>query len=160
MSAGLLASVILLQMPGMHRRISVMLSGAEYLGTEGVIFQEGQNDCGPAALAMVLEGFGHRIGREEILNQIVMTKKGTTMDELRRFAFARGLVFEGWKLEINDLAGRQFPMLFFIKQNHFVAADSIVQGMVYFRDPAIGKLKMPAVRFKKMWDGYALIMKE
>ncbi|MBP6672984.1 MAG: hypothetical protein KA247_07530 [Bacteroidetes bacterium] len=144
----------------MYRRISVSLSGAVYRGTEGVILQQQKNDCGPAALAMVLNDAGVRIHREEILQQIVMSENGTTMEELRRFAESHGVILEGWKLSIGELSGRKLPALLFIRQEHFVTVDSIVHGEIFFRDPAVGCLKMREERFQRMWNGYALITKE
>lgn len=156
----LLCAVLGSTIPGMHRRIGALLNGAEYLGTDGVIVQTQSNDCGAAALAMVLNGHGKRIRREEILPHLVMTAEGTTMDELRRFALSCGVELEGWRLTIDDLSRRRFPMVLFIKKDHFVTADSISQGAVFLRDPAIGRVKIPASRFQKMWDGYALVMKD
>lgn len=159
-AAAIVCAALLQQVPGMYRRISVSLSGAEYLGTEGVILQQHKNDCGPAALAMVLNGAGVRIQREEILQQTVMSEKGTTMEELRKFAESRGVILEGWKLSIGELSGRKLPAMLFVRQEHFVTADSIVRGEIFFRDPAVGRLKMREERFNKIWDGYALIMKD
>lgn len=159
-AAAIVCAVFLQPLPGMYRRFSVSLSGAEYLGMEGVILQQQKNDCGPAALAMVLNGAGVRIQREEILQQVNMSENGTTMEELRRFADSRGVILEGWKLSIGELSGRKLPALLFIRQEHFVTADSIVHGEIFFRDPAVGRLKMPEERFQKLWNGYALIMKE
>jgi predicted double-glycine peptidase len=159
-SSGILCAAVLRHIPGMHRQIAVMLSGAEYLGTDGVIFQKQKNDCGAAALAMVLADAGQQIRREEILPHIVMTEKGTSMEELRRFAVSRGVILEGWRLSIDELSRRRFPALLYVKQDHFITADSISTGTVFLRDPALGRMKMPKERFQKIWNGYALVMKE
>lgn len=160
LSSGILCAAVLRHIPGMHRQIAVLLNGAEYLGTEGVIFQEQRNDCGPAALAMLLAGAGQRIRREEILPHIVMTEKGTSMDELRRFAVSRGVMLEGWQLSIEELSQRRFPSILYIRQDHFVTADSISGGTVFLRDPALGRMKMTKEQLAKMWNGYALVIKE
>ncbi len=159
-AAVIISTAVLRQVPGMHRRISALFIGAEYLGTEGVILQTRRNDCGPAALAMLLHEAGKRSSKDEILSAIAMTEHGTTMYELEQYAASKGITVDGWRLNLQELAARKFPALLFVKHDHFITADSICGGEIFYRDPAVGRLKMPLERFNKIWNGYALVMKD
>ncbi len=126
---------------------------------KGVLVQTRFNNCGPTALQMIFDYYKVPSTIDEIERNIPMTENGATMLALKQMAELKGLHAEGWRLTLNDFANSSFPLLLFVHNDHFVVADSICNDIVFLRDPAIGKLRMPAVKLLQIWHGEALVFK-
>jgi ABC-type bacteriocin/lantibiotic exporter with double-glycine peptidase domain len=132
--------------------------GAKFLGTEGVVMQDKRNNCGPAALKMILDAHGIRSELEEIEQSIHLTAKGSSMLSLKKYAEAKGLKAEGWRLTLEAFLKAPKPMIVFIEGDHFAVVDSTTQeGEVVLRDPARGRLKLPVGKMKEIWNGETLV---
>jgi ABC-type bacteriocin/lantibiotic exporter with double-glycine peptidase domain len=130
-----------------------------YLGSQGVVFQDGSNDCGVAALVMVLDHYGLKVSQREMKWRARMNFEGTSLLTMKELARSAGLDAEGWKLSFDDLPRIQFPAIFFIENHHFVVVDSVDgHGFLFVRDPAAGRLKIPRRKAIEIWKGEALVI--
>jgi ABC-type bacteriocin/lantibiotic exporter with double-glycine peptidase domain len=132
---------------------------AEYLGDDGVVFQQASNDCGPSALKMLLDDAGIVVSRSEIERFVPLTEKGATMLDLRSAAQQKGVTLEGWKLSVDTLPDIRYPAILFIRKNHYIVADSIADNGLYARDPSIGRIWIPEKKISHIWNGEALLIK-
>jgi ABC-type bacteriocin/lantibiotic exporter with double-glycine peptidase domain len=69
----------------------------------------------------------------------------------------KGLHAEGWRLTFSDFVNSTFPLLLFVRNDHFVVADSVRDHIVFLRDPSIGKVIIPAMELTRIWHGEALV---
>ena len=135
--------------------------GAEvaYLGSQGVIFQDRSNDCGVAALMMVLDHYGIRASQKELERRARLGFRGASLGTMKELAISAGLDAEGWKLSFDDLLSIQFPAIIFIENHHFVVVDSVDEkGFLFLRDPAVGRLRIPRRRAIDIWNGETLVI--
>ena len=116
-------------------------------GRKGCSCKHSYNDCGPAALQMIFDYYKIPSTIDEIERNVRLTDNGTTMLSLKQMAELKGLHAEGWRLTFNDFLNSSFPLLLFVHNDHFVVADSICNHIVFLRDPAIGKVRIPAREF-------------
>jgi len=130
----------------------------EYQGTDGVLMQSSYNDCGPAALQMIFDHYGIPSTVDEIERTVQPKGDGVTMLALKRMAEEKGLRAEGWRLTLGDLTKASFPLLLFVHNDHFVVGDSMDNRMIFLRDPAIGRIKMPTFNLPQIWRGETLIV--
>jgi ABC-type bacteriocin/lantibiotic exporter with double-glycine peptidase domain len=131
---------------------------AVYLGTEGVVFQDRGNTCGPAALKMILDHHGISVQLLELERKRGRGKRGMDMFSLSRLATLFGLKATGWKLGIDDLRESNMPVILFVENTHFVVLDSVRnEGDFFVRDPAKGKMRLSKARLLKMWRGETLL---
>jgi len=144
--------------PDLVRRVSAWRMGASYLGVQGVALQARPNGCGPASLKMVLDHFGLSIPLGELEEQVVPTRRGTSMLALKEAAERRGLCSGGWRLDRQDLFRIPLPAIILIRTDHFVVVDSISPlHHVYMRDPAIGRVRIRLHQLAGMWRGETLV---
>jgi len=130
-----------------------------YLGSSGVIFQNKSNNCGVAALRMVLDHYCITVPRKIMEWDARLGSKGASMLDLKEMAADAGLNAEGWKLRFEDLSRIQLPAILFVRGHHFVVADSVDGcGFLFVRDPSAGRLKIPQSKAGDIWEGEALIV--
>lgn len=133
---------------------------AVYLGTEGVIFQDGGNTCGPAALKMILDHHGVDVQLLELERKGGRGKRGMDMSSLCRLAETFGLYATGWNLGVDGLQEICLPAILFVEKTHFVVLDSVRnQDEFFVRDPAKGKMKLSKNKLLKMWSGETLLFR-
>ncbi len=131
---------------------------AIYLGTEGVVLQDGSNTCGPAALKMILEHHAINISLHELERKSWRGGQSMTMLDLKYTAGLFGVSAKGWRLSVDDLSCVSLPAILFVENTHFVVLDSIHGCTDYFvRDPAKGKLQLSRTKLLKMWKGETLL---
>lgn len=126
-----------------------------------VVFQDKANNCGAAALKMMLEHFGCTMSLRDVERKLVLSPRGTSMERLREIADEVGVQLSGWKLRREDLGQIRFPIIMFLKKNHFVVADSLdASGYLFVRDPAIGSIRMSQHTLPGIWGGEALVFSD
>ena len=131
---------------------------AVYLGTEGVVLQDGANTCGPAALKMILDHHGVSVQLSDLERKGGRGKRGMDMSRLSRLATSFGLDAQGWRLGVDDLRARAMPAILFVEDTHFVVVDSIGDRHDFFvRDPAKGRMRLSKSMLQKIWKGEALL---
>ena len=157
LTAAIINSLWIIHPRGSKQFSSDWYPGGEFQGKEGVLFQTSYNDCGPAALRMIFDHYKISSTCDEIERSIRLSGSGATMFSLKQMAELKGLHAEGWRLTVQDLLNTSFPLLLFVHNDHFVVADSISDQMVFLRDPAVGRVNMPAANLPQMWQGEALV---
>jgi ABC-type bacteriocin/lantibiotic exporter with double-glycine peptidase domain len=131
---------------------------SDFLGTAGVVLQNKRNNCGPAALKMILDHHGIPSSLGEIEGRISLTRRGASMLALKEAAESMGLSAEGWRYTMEDLPKAPFPAILYVNGDHFIVADSIVSGRVFVRDPAVGKLRLQRSGLLGIWEGETLLI--
>mgnify|MGYP001562286475 len=155
--SGLLTLGWFLQTTNASKKISAFMMGAEYIGNQNVVLQKKRNDCGPSALKMIFDYYNISLSLDEIEKELGLTEKGTSMLALKEMAEVKGLKAEGWRLTLDDFLNRQFPLILFVHNDHYIVADSVNNNEVFIRDPSIGRLKMKKNKLKNIWNGETLI---
>lgn len=129
-----------------------------YLGFDGVILQNSGNSCGLAALMMVLEYHSMKASEREMERKAKLAPRGVSILALKELAQSFGLQATGWRLNFEDLKNVRFPAILFVENRHFVVLDSLGGGEVLFvRDPAIGRMKIPRKVLTDRWKGETLV---
>lgn len=147
-----------LREPNGIQKLAAWEMGGEYLGGEGVSPQDKRNNCGPAALKMVLDHHKMSAPLREIEERVELSERGSSMLALKRVAELHRLHVEGWRLSLEDLCRKPFPVIIFVENRHFVVVDSLDNtGFFYVRDPAIGRVKIPRKRLANIWKGETLV---
>ncbi len=142
----------------LQRRVQAWWLGARFLGTRGVIFQRQVNDCGLAALLMVLERFCVRAAAGEVSRLVRLQPQGTTLRALGEAAEALGLKAFGWILQADDMGRASLPVLAWLKYGHYVVIDQVLEsGSLVVLDPALGRLLYGPGPFWRQWTGEALL---
>ncbi len=140
------------------RSARARLRGARFMGDQGVILQSRWNECGVAALQMVLAAHGIVRKGDLLRSRLHLTATGTTLFDLRRAAAAEGLEGRSWRLDLPDLKSVPLPAIAFINGDHFVVVDHwLSTDVLEIHDPALGRLRWPATSFSHAWSGEILI---
>lgn len=133
-----------------------------------VIYQQEQEDCGAACLAMITRFYGFRVTLEAIKAFCGNMKSGLTMFGLNRAAKRMGFHTQAVRLnekELLDLPLDRYPFMAHWNQNHFVVVYMATSKHVYVADPAIGRIRYKRQEFLENFttsddnDGFALLLK-
>jgi len=133
------------------------LAGTEYLGTEGVFFQQGVSDCGAAALKMIFDHYGIQADYGCLLQRLEINARGTAMLNMKKLANAEGLDCEGWRLASRDLPAIPLPAVLLLRRDHFVVLDQFQSGHALILDPARGRLRLSLHKLLASWHGETLV---
>jgi predicted double-glycine peptidase len=137
---------------------------------EKVVIQEWDLSCGAAALTTMLNyQFGDLVSEKEIAKslinrkeyldnpQLVQTRQGFSLLDLKRAAESRGYVGIGYgKMNLDDLVARA-PVLVPIMANgynHFVIFRGRMGNRALVADPAFGNYTMRVDKFEDAWIDY------
>ncbi|MEJ2083240.1 MAG: cysteine peptidase family C39 domain-containing protein [Acidobacteriota bacterium] len=85
--------------------------GGELLSASDVVLQEYRNDCGPAALKMILEHYGVTISLEECRREVGLKSGGTSMLRLLEVAEHHGIRARGMRYDVSRLADIPTPLI-------------------------------------------------
>lgn len=131
--------------------------GGRYEGRAGVRMQQGAEDCGVAALAMILEHHRRAPRLEEVRGRVLERGQGLSMLEMQGIAGERGLEASGWRLDLAALERAPLPAVAHF-EDHYVVVDRVApDGTVELRDPSIGRVTLSAERFRRLWTGNVLL---
>ena len=140
-------------------RWSLERRGARFLDSGSERLQPSLDDCGPTALADLLDLSGRAVPPDDSLRKLAATtSSGTTIHNLATAAAIAGLRLFEVRWDPGDLAQLPLPSIVWVEHNHFVVvarrerADS-----VDVFDPASGHYRMAGARFGRLWSGTALI---
>jgi ABC-type bacteriocin/lantibiotic exporter with double-glycine peptidase domain len=140
-------------------RWTLMWRGARFIEQGSVRLQSALNDCGPTALADLLELTGLAVPSPDSLRRLTATDlHGTTLDKLEAAATVAGLPVFSVRWDPSEIAELPLPSLAWVDRRHFVvvARRSSVDS-VEVRDPAAGHYRMATDHFARVWSGEALI---
>lgn len=133
--------------------------GGEFLGSAGVVLQEYRNDCGPAALKMILRHYGVEISLEECRAEADLSPRGTSMLDLAKIARRHGVQVQGRRFDPTDLRDVPLPLLAYLRLRHFVVIERVDPrtGRILVKDPALGLLRFTRKELAAIWAGEALV---
>ncbi|MEJ2079395.1 MAG: cysteine peptidase family C39 domain-containing protein [Acidobacteriota bacterium] len=133
--------------------------GGELLSASDVVLQEYRNDCGPAALKMILEHYGVTISLEECRREVGLKSGGTSMLRLLEVAEHHGIRARGMRYDVSRLADIPTPLIAYLRIGHFVVVQAIDSKAreVVIKDPAVGRLRLSVARFAALWGGESLV---
>ena len=143
-------------------RWSLERRGARFLGSNLARLQPSLDDCGPTALADLLELTGRRVPPADSLRLLASTSAdGTTIEALATAAARAGLQLFEVRWDPEEFAQLPLPSLVWVERNHFVVvARRDRTDSVDVLDPAAGHYRMAGARFARLWSGAALIQLE
>jgi ABC-type bacteriocin/lantibiotic exporter with double-glycine peptidase domain len=142
----------------MIKKVRAWMMGARFIADEGMVLQQHHNDCGPAALKMILAGHGIECRLSDLTPNLHLTPQGTSMRNLRLVSTKMGVPAKSWAVHPKDLARVPLPAIAFIHRHHFVVIRKFVTSKILeVDDPALGRLHWPLGNFQKVWSGETLV---
>ena len=121
-----------------------------------IVFQQEQEDCGAACLAMITRFYGFQVKLEAVKAFCSNMKNGVSMFELRQAASKMGYLAHAVRLnseELKSLPSEFLPFIAFWRQGHFVVVYKTSENSVFVADPALGKMKY---KWNEFLNGFAL----
>lgn len=152
-------SVPLLRQHGQFfKRVRAALRGASFVGEADVVFQSHGNDCGVAALQMILAAHGIECSAAALVPKLRLTPRGTSMLDMRRAAAEFGVPAKSWVIKPVDLSQTPLPAIALVNGDHFVVIRRFIAPEVLeVDDPALGRLRWPMRAFTRAWSGETLV---
>jgi ABC-type bacteriocin/lantibiotic exporter with double-glycine peptidase domain len=140
------------------RKVHAWVMGARFIADNGVVLQLHDNDCGPAALKMILAGRGIERRLPDLASDLRLTPSGTSMLNLRLESTKLGVPAKSWTVQLKDLPRVPLPAIAFINKHHFVVIRKFIAPKVLeVDDPALGRLHWPLGAFQRVWSGETLV---
>ncbi|MCA0198531.1 MAG: peptidase domain-containing ABC transporter [Proteobacteria bacterium] len=120
------------------------------------IVQSEAAECGLAALAMVADAHGLRVGLPELRRRFPMSLKGARLDHLIRIAQQLGFSTRPLRLDLEDLGRLRLPCILHWNLNHFVVLAQVDRSKAMILDPALGERRMALAEVSDHFTGVAL----
>lgn len=128
------------------------------IDTSGVVMQSTSYNCGPAALATVLNYLGINATEQELATLAGTDESGTTMCGLVRAAQAKGLKATGMKISVDELKKNNIVFLNISGITHYSVVKEVTVGSIKLADPGLGNIEMSKKKFNEVYSGNALVM--
>ena len=141
-----------------------------WANTHSLVRQSTVSDCGPAALATLLNYYLDVPANEDELARLSgVNSTGTTLIGLEAAAKAKGCGADSFRMNLStlrrQLASYPAPLLVRLlnPEPHFVLVLAIENNTVFVADPATGNSLLPEKRFLARWliprtdEGYVFI---
>lgn len=126
--------------------------------TTGIIMATADHNCGPAALATVMQNyFDINVTQDQLAALAGTDRTGTTMYGLAQAAQSEGLFAYGMNLSVDQLESGNIVYLT-IGEGHYSVITNITNKTVYLADPNIGNINMTMAYFKAAYSGTALVI--
>lgn len=142
-----------------YARLSLQWKGARFISRDRARLQQTLNDCGPTALADLLDLAGLSVPPAENLRRLAGTRAGgTTLADLSVASAVLGLPVFSVQWDPIDLDLLPLPSLVWVERRHFVVLARRARGdSLEVHDPAAGHYVMSVERFTRLWSGAALV---
>jgi predicted double-glycine peptidase len=128
--------------------------------TESLVMQSTSYNCGPAALATVLNNLGVNATEQELADLAKTDESGTTMYGLVQAVQAKGLKATGMKLSQDNLKKNDIVFLNISGSTHYSVVKEVTNESVKLADPSLGNIEIPKKQFEKVYSGYSLIISD
>ena len=126
--------------------------------TTDIIMQSTSYNCGPAALATVLNNLGINATEQELASLAGTDKSGTTMYGLVQAAQSKGLEAIGMGLSVNELKKNDIVFLNASGNTHYSVVLEVTKESVKLADPSRGNTEMSKKEFQKVYSGNLLTL--
>ena len=120
--------------------------------------QASSNTCGPAVLAYLFSFYGHEVLETELVPTMEISKKGSTMLELKKTAIKNGFQAKGVRENYAALMKESLPVIAYINDSHYVVVNKVTSSNIYLFDPLLGHVLVSRKVFEKGWSGYILLV--
>jgi len=143
-------------------RTADLAAGARLLPSEGMIWQRGWTDCGPAALANWLQLVGGTPPPLDTLSRLTgLGPRGTRLGRIARVAVTLGFPVGVRTLDPAGgprvLRGYTTPLVVWVHPGHFVTVAALTPGdSVDVLDPLRGRQLLPWSLFARRWNGVVM----
>ena len=128
------------------------------IDTKGVVMQSTSYNCGPAALATVLNNLGINTTEQELVNLAGTDESGTTMYGLAQAAHAKGVQAIWIKLSVNELKENDIVFLNISGDTHYSVVKEITNESVKLADPNLGNIEMDIDNFNEVYSNDTLVI--
>jgi len=115
--------------------------------------QPDQMDCGPACLRMVAKYYGKNFSLQRLRDISGINREGVSLLGISEAAEKIGMRTTGARLDMQQLAETELPIILHWDQNHFIILYKIKKGKYYIADPAKGLLEYKEKEFLAHWLG-------
>ena len=120
--------------------------------------QASSNTCGPAVLAYLFSFYGHEVLETDLIPAMTLSKKGSSMLELKKTAINNGFQAKGVKENYTALMNEPLPVIAYINDSHYVVVNKITASNIYLFDPLLGHVQLRRDVFERAWNGYLLLV--
>ena len=115
---------------------------------------------GASALYMMLGWFGRYVTMEELRKVCVISRNGSSPQQIIDAAAHYGLEGEVRKLSAEELRTAELPMLVLWKKRYYAIVTKISGDMVTVADPSKGEYRLTFEKFKKIYSGTVIDLKK
>jgi predicted double-glycine peptidase len=123
-----------------------------------IVMQSTSYNCGPAALATVLQEMGIKCNESELAKMAGTDDTGTTMYGLMKAAIKKGLNARGMRIQAENLDSNNIVFLNIDGKYHYSVISQINENTIILSDPALGKIELTKNYFFKIYSGNALVI--
>lgn len=117
--------------------------------------QPDQMDCGPTCLRMIAKHYGKNFSIQKLRGLSGINRAGVSLLGISEAGEKIGFRTSGAKLELEQLAETDLPIIIHWNHNHFVVLYKIKKNSYYIADPAKGLIQYKEKEFKRHWLGPA-----
>ena len=121
-----------------------------------ILQQMESSECGAACLGVVLGYHGRWVPLEQLRVDCGVSRDGSRASNMVRAAHGYGLLADGRRVELRDLARVAVPFVAFWAFNHFVVVEHVGARHVAINDPAVGRRRVAIEEFARNYAGVAL----
>ena len=120
--------------------------------------QMAPGENGATVLFMMLGYFGKYVGMDELRENCVSSRNGSSPEQIKRAAEEYGLECEIANPSIEDLKKAKLPVVVGWKKRYYVIVSKFKKNEVKLVDPAKGEYLTPMEAFERNYNGKALFM--